>query len=125
MFGLGFSCCMFNSNSFQIMEKLLDREVHQSFKAPSLVDLLGSKSPCSQPSVPMTLPPAAMPNPSSPYHQVPNGAAGSITERNRTDFMPRQDDPQNRHNNPPPSGVGARPKITYPRRVCSRYIICV
>lgn len=98
------------------MEKLLDKEVHQSFKAPSLVDLLGSRSPCSQPAVPLAPPATTTTNPVSPYHQMPSGSSASP----RIDHPPRHEEPLARHPNPPVAGVGARPKITYPRR-CNRY----
>ncbi|VDI34720.1 Hypothetical predicted protein [Mytilus galloprovincialis] len=96
----------------KIMEKLLDKEVHQSFKAPSLVDLLGSRSPCSQPAVPLPSPATSTTNPVSPYHQMPSGSSASP----RIDHPPRHEEPLARHPNPPVAGVGARPKITYPRR---------
>ena len=104
----------------KIMEKLLDKEVHQSFKAPSLADLLGSRSPMSQSSVPLPSP-AAVP-PASPYHQLPSGSSSSAVDTTRTDQVPRYEESAVRHANPPPPpGVGARPKITctYPRRVCN------
>lgn len=105
------------------MEKLLDKEVHQSFKAPSLTDLLGSRSPMSQSSVPLPSPAAVPPSPASPYHQLPSGSSSSAVDTTRTDQVPRYEESAVRHANPPPPpGVGARPKITctYPRRVCNR-----
>ena len=106
----------------KIMEKLLDKEVHQSFKAPSLADLLGSRSPMSQSSVPLPSPAAVPPSPASPYHQLPSGSSSSAVDTTRTDQVPRYEESAVRHANPPPPpGVGARPKITctYPRRVCN------
>ena len=108
------------------MEKLLDKEVHQSFKAPSLADLLGSRSPMSQTSVPLPSPAAVPPSPASPYNQLPNGSSSSAVDTTRTDQVPRYEESAVRHANPPPPppppGVGARPKITctYPRRVSNR-----
>ncbi|KAK3090543.1 hypothetical protein FSP39_012583 [Pinctada imbricata] len=104
----------------RIMDKLLDKEIHQQYKAPSLMNYLGVKT--SNHSTPTSMSQASSPiHPSTSQHSS-GGAMGGVSPDTSQPSDPR----------PGPSRVksvegcgqspskayssGARPKITYPLR---------
>ena len=117
----------------QVMDKLLDKEVHQSYKAPSLVNYLSSAAK----QTPAQLQPMAPAQP-HPGCQPVSGP----TRASELDEIPLTDQPPPEHPrslgasggacgepHPPgqkqspttPSGSGARPKTTYTLRYGNRY----
>ena len=118
------------------MDKLLDKEVHQSYKAPSLVNYLSCKQTGAQPQPqPMTPGPSGcQPHPSTPQ------ACPAPTRASELDEIPLTDQPPEPHRGPSglggacgepqpgqkqspttPGGGGARPKTTYTLRYGNRY----
>ena len=101
------------------MDKLLDKEIHQLYKAPSLVNYLGVKS--SSHSTPTSLSQASSPSHPTSYHPS-GGAMGGAGPDSSQPMDPRPgpsrvkavegcgQSPSKSHS------AGARPKITYPLR---------
>ena len=108
---------------YQIMDKLLDKEVHQLYKAPSLVNYLGVKTPSSSVSISTSSNPGTSPNP------LPPGAGAEAASTPRTGSMasggasaqPTVNSPSEVNTVPNRASAGARPKITYPLRY-NRYV---
>lgn len=112
------------------MDKLLDKEVHQSYKAPSLVNYLSSKQTPPQPQ-----PMAPGPNGCQAPRPVCQSASGP-SRASELDEIPLNDQPQRNLGgsggacgesqplgqklSPTSGGSGARPKTTYTLRYGNR-----
>ena len=119
------------------MDKLLDKEVHTSYKAPSLVNYLSCKQSSTQPQ-----PQPMGPGPSGCQPHQPTGQASSgSTRASELDEIPLNDQPLEPRRSPggsggacgeaqpgqkqsptTPGGSGARPKTTYTLRYGNRYV---
>lgn len=103
----------------KIMDKLLDKEVHQLYKAPSLVNYLGSKSPSAPPAAPI---PAVHPTPTTGQSvpQASTSQAGcsnvSQPQQQSSEASGQAASVRTVSNTMVTSTSGARPKLTYPLR---------
>lgn len=107
----------------QIMDRLLDKEVHQLYKAPSLVNYLGVKTPSSHASS------TASGNAGTSNPQACGGVAeppgssraGSIAASGNASAQSAVLASNDVNPAPNRAAAGARPKITYPLRY-NRYV---
>lgn len=103
------------------MDKLLDKEVHQLYKAPSLVNYLGVKNSSSNVTSTAN---SSMSTSSNPQTSGAGADAAGTSKTNRSangSAQPVVSAPSDVNPVPNRAPVGARPKITYPLRY-NRYV---
>lgn len=108
----------------QIMDRLLDKEVHQLYKAPSLVNYLGVKTSSSHASSTASGNAGTSPNPQAcgGVAEPPGSSrAGSSAPSGGASAQPAVLTASDVNPAPNRTAVGARPKITYPLRY-NRYV---
>lgn len=108
----------------QIMDRLLDKEVHQLYKAPSLVNYLGVKTPSSHASSTASGNAGTSSNPQAcgGVAEPPGSSrAGSIAASGGASAQSAVLASNDVNPAPNRAAAGARPKITYPLRY-NRYV---
>nr|XP_011443902.2 zinc finger SWIM domain-containing protein 8 [Crassostrea gigas] len=103
----------------KIMDRLLDKEVHQLYKAPSLVNYLGVKTSSSHASSTASGNAGTSPNPQAcgGVAEPPGSSrAGSSAASGGASAQPAVLTASDVNPAPNRTAVGARPKITYPLR---------
>lgn len=106
------------------MDRLLDKEVHQLYKAPSLVNYLGVKTSSSHASSTASGNAGTSPNPQAcgGVAEPPGSSrAGSSAPSGGASAQPAVLTASDVNPAPNRTAVGARPKITYPLRY-NRYV---
>lgn len=106
------------------MDRLLDKEVHQLYKAPSLVNYLGVKTSSSHANSTASGNAGTSPNPQAcgGVAEPPGSSrAGSSAASGGASAQPAVLTASDVNPAPNRTAVGARPKITYPLRY-NRYV---
>lgn len=110
------------------MDKLLDKEVHPSYKAPSLVTYLTPRHAASN-TPPTSSAPSSGETSSHSRQASGHGGSQSGTRASELDEFPPADDGSDRAGQSAggsglgASGIGARPKTTYTLTYGQRYVL--